>query len=624
MCGICGFTCETQPIDRDAFEKMIDMAAYRGPDDRGAFYEGGLALGHRRLAIVDLSPDGHQPFALGERYMGVFNGEIYNYLELREELAQQGYTFGTATDTEVLMAAYDHWGAECVHRFNGMWAFCLYDRTKNQLFCSRDRFGIKPFYYFDVNGDFSFASEIKQLLPVFGPCKANQKTLARFLVLGEMDTGADTLFAGIRQLQPGHNLTFDLTTRQLRETQWYTLARQNAPTGGYEGACGQFHSLFMDAVNLRLRADVKVGSCLSGGLDSSAIVGAVHKLLDSQGKTELQHTVSSCYDEAEFNEQAYIDYVLRDTGAVSHKVFPKIDDDPAWLDEILWHMDEPLPSSSPYSQWCVFEEAARQDLKVMLDGQGADEQLAGYAQFYPVYFVELLRRGKLKTFWRELQAYKRLRSAYQPVSALAVAGFCLLTAWLPKGLMRRVNARVIKARKPRLFSLPAWRDMLLDSPQYAMPSTTAYIDDNMASHLRLLLHLEDRNSMAHSVEARIPFLDPELVQGAYDMPFSYKIRDGMSKAVLRDGLADLLPPEVRARQNKMGFPAPEAKWVQLNRDWFQTELEEACQRFAFILDRDAVLEGFNQYMSCPQTGEFVWWRIMCANRWAKLFKVTVE
>lgn len=623
MCGICGFSFEADPIDKKTFEEIIDLASYRGPDDRGSFYEGTLALGHRRLAILDLSPDGHQPFHFGGRYVGVYNGEIYNYVELRQTLAGLGYAFHTSCDTEVLMAAYDHYGPDCVQHFNGMWAFCIYDKHKNQLFCSRDRFGVKPFYYYSRGGCFGFASEIKQLLPMFGTARANKTALSRFLVLGEMDEGRDTLFEGILQLLPGHSLTFDRTTRVLRESAWYTLADDESHNTNYEDACRDFHRLFMDSVRFRLRADVAVGSCLSGGLDSSAIVGAVHQLLAGQGKSQLQHTVSSCYNEAEFNEQNYIDMVIRDTGAVSHKVFPKIDDDPAWLDKILWHMDEPLPSSSPYSQWCVFEEAARQNLRVMLDGQGADEQLAGYAQFYPVYFVELLRRGRLKTFWRELFAYKRLRSAFQPVSALAVAGFCLLTAFLPKGLMRGINTRIIKMRKPRLFSLPQWRKLLLDSPQYTLPGTRAYIRGNINGHMRLLLHLEDRNSMAHSVEARIPFLDPALVQRAYDMPFSFKIRDGMSKAVLRDGLRGLLPPEVRARQNKMGFPAPEAKWVQLNRAWFQNELAEACERFSFLLDKAAVMEGFADYLARPQTGEFVWWRIMCANRWAKLFKVAV-
>lgn len=632
MCGICGFST-ADAVDKKRFEAMIDLVEHRGPDGRGSFYmdfppeqatacRGGLALGHRRLAILDLSPDGSQPFFYKDRYVAVYNGEIYNYLELKNTLQQRGYAFSTTCDTEVLLAAYDCFGEACVEQFNGMWAFCIYDKVENRLFCSRDRFGIKPFYYYH-NDEFAFASEIKQLLHMqdTGPL-ANQNMLNRFLVLGEMDETPETLFEGIYQLAAGHNLMFDLSTRSLSVWQWYTL---QAPRGEdaetYEQACARFAADFSQSISLRLRADVAVGSCLSGGIDSSAIVGEIHRQLAEQGKTELQHTVSSCYDEKEFNEQEYIEAVLEKTGAVGHSIFPKIDNDPSWMDKLIWHADEPVSSSSGYSQWCVFKEARRQNLTVMLDGQGADEQLAGYSQFHLVYFVELLRKRHFKDFRRELNAYKRIRAPYQPVSTLSVAAFCIMTALFPKGLMRCINSLFIRLRKPKVFSHPVWKKILLSSRQYTVPPTRDYILDNINGHLKLLLHMEDRNSMAHSIEARVPFLDPVLVEDAFAMPFGYKMRDGISKAVLRDAEKPVLPQKVYDRHNKMGFPAPEATWIRLNQDWFRGELEEACVRFNGILDKNAVMSGFEDYLKAPQTGEFVWWRIMSANRWAKLFNV---
>lgn len=625
MCGICGFTQPDAPVNRDRFEAMVDMVDYRGPDGRGSFYEDsvGLALGHRRLAIVDLSPKAAQPFAYGDNLV-ICNGEIYNYIELRQQLQQLGYQFTTNSDTEVVAAAYSCWGPECTTRFNGMWSLCIYDRASNSLFCSRDRFGVKPFYYFIKDGTFAFASEIKQLLMwQQGLPRVNREALSRFIVLGEMDEGAETLFEGISQLLPGHQLTYHLGSRQWAITQWYQLPAPKEYTGSYTEACAQFEQAFTEAIQLRLRADVDVGSCLSGGLDSSAIVGVLHQLLEEQNSGGRQHTVSSCYNEKEFNEQEYIDAVVEKTGAVSHRIFPVLGEDKQWLDRLIWHMDEPVVSSSPYSQWCVFEEAARHKLKVMLDGQGADEQLAGYAQFYPIYFVELLRRGQLKAFRRELKDYKRLRSQYQPVSTLSIAGFSIISAFLPKALMKQVNRLIIRLRKPRLYRQPLWNKLLLASPQYALPSTRSYIEGAINGPLRLLLHLEDRNSMAHAIEARVPFMDVKLVESCWQMPFEYKIRHGVSKAVLRDGVRKYLPESVYQRQNKMGFPAPEANWVQQNADWFRNELEEACQRFPYLLNQSDVMEGFNAYLEKPQTGEFLWWRIMCANRWAKLFKVEV-
>ncbi len=621
MCGICGFSKANSTVDKAKFEEMVDMIAYRGPDARGSFYEGSLALGHRRLAILDLSEAGAQPFVYKD-YVLTYNGEIYNFLELKQQLSQKGYTFETSCDTEVLAAAYHCYGEECVQHLNGMWAFCIYDRSKNMLFCSRDRFGIKPFYYTFEKGDFAFASEIKQLLL----WQENQRfacmpALERFLVLGEMDEGENTLFEGVAQLLPGHNLRFDLKSRTLKTECYFTLSDKEEFKDSYEDGCEEYKKLFKNAVERRLFADVQVGSCLSGGIDSSAIVGAVHELLKEEGKEALQHTVSSCYEEKAYNEQKYIDMVLEKTNAVSHKIFPNISKDTQWLDKLIWHMDEPLPSSSPYSQWCVFEEAKRQDLTVMLDGQGADEQMAGYSQFYLVYFTELLRNRNHKLFKKELEAYKTTRAGMQPVSTFSVVLFCYAAAFLPKKISRLLNSVYISLQKPKIFSQKRWKKLMLDSAQYTVPSTSEYIRQNISGHLCQLLHLEDRNSMAHSIEARVPFMDVDLAMLSRRLPFAYKIKDGVSKSALRDAVKDILPHEIYARHGKMGFPAPEMDFIRANEGWFRAELKNACRVFPSVLNEQAVMQGFERHLAAPQKGEFVWWRIMCVSRWAKLFSV---
>ncbi len=621
MCGICGYSKLNEAIDKRTFDKMTDVVAHRGPDGRGVFYDNGVALGHRRLSIIDLSSEAAQPFEYKDRYVCVFNGEIFNYIELREELKEKGYSFKTSSDTEVLIAAYDYYGEKCVSHFNGMWAFCIYDKEKKILFCSRDRFGVKPFYYTERSGAFIFASEIKQLLlwENENP-RADIETLRRFIVLGEQDASDKTMFFGIEQLCGGSNLTYDIEKSTVSITKWYNASFEEEAID-YDEAKKRVRRAFDDAVRLRLRADVPVGSCLSGGIDSSAIVGAVNSMLRLQGDEKLQHTVSSCYEDKAYNEQAYLNDVLDKTKAYSHKIYPKNDDISSWIDNVIWHMDEPIGSASGYSQWSVFKEARRAGLTVMLDGQGADEQLAGYSQFGLVYLVHLASKGKIKQFFKTVKELKNNNDGLRAMSTLMVTTYCFAKAVLPKCAVRLLNRFAILARKPRLYWSREWSNLLLNCNEYKKMTPCEYVRNSVNSGLKQLLHSEDRNSMANSVESRVPFMDVNFVECCARLPFEYKLKNGVTKAVFREAVKDYLPESVYNRNGKMGFPAPTNRWMLNNRDWFTEQIENACGRFPSILPKERTMKCYHRFLDKPQEGEFLWWRIMCVNRWAEVFGV---
>lgn len=624
MCGIAGYYNFNNQIDKDRFEEMVDIIEHRGPDDRGTYYRGGLALGHRRLSVIDLSADGHQPFSYKDRYVLVFNGEIYNYKEIRCELIDKGYRFTTHTDTEVLIAAYDCYGKECVQRFNGMWSFAVYDKDKNEIYCSRDRFGIKPFYYYISDKEFVFGSEIKQILCMTDEKPtANKKRLLDFLICGDQDYTDETMFQNIKQLRGGYEMVFSLDSHSLKTEQYYDLNKKKLLRNSYAEDCEEFGKKFENSVRLRMRADVPIGYCLSGGLDSSSIVSMADELTDQSGEKTEQHAVSSCFDDKEYDEQEYIDEVIKSTNIHSHKIYPdgsKLFDE---VDKIIWHMDEPFGSTSIYAQWNVFREAKRNGLTVMLDGQGADEQLAGYSPFYGVHFSYLLKRFKFVTFWRELKAYKKLRASTETyVNAGRIVLSAIISAYMPSKVYNIISRKYMAA-KGLPFSKEQLKQVYQDRDIYPIGDARRYILDSMQCGMQALLHFEDRDSMAFSIESRVPFLDYELVETVFQMPFEHKIRKGITKAVMRDGLKGVLPEKIRNRYSKLGFTTPEDKWINENYEGYRRELEMACSRLSPLLDKEKVMNWFDRNKGKAARGDFMIWRIICAGRWAGIFKVSI-
>lgn len=625
MCGIAALISDKYE-DPSYIKKMTDAIIHRGPDSQGqmALYEGRIYLGHCRLSILDLSQMGNQPMSdLSGRYWITYNGEIYNYIEIREELMQLGYRFKSNSDTEVIMAAYDHWGKGCLHKFNGMWAFVLIDVKKCKLFAARDRFGVKPFYLWKSSeGFWAFASEIKQFTVLPGwESHINGQRVYDFLNWGLAEHTDETLFNGVFQLRGGQAFECSIgdMKNKLPIEQWYVLKPQHF-NGNIYDAIDRFSELFGDAVRLRLRADVPVGSCLSGGLDSSSIVCMVNELLCKDNLQERQRTVSACAAVEKYNERKYIDEVIKQRNISGFYTYPSLEFLFDSLDEITWHQDEPFGSTSIYAQWCVFKTAAEKNLKVMLDGQGADEQLAGYHSFFAPRFTKLLKALHWISLYKEMLYCKKIHhySIWHMLKGMTEAllpenicnllrnHYCytvLSPGWLN---MKRINARPMN---PIASVGGKGKDI-----------TGLSIAQLTACNLQKLLHWEDRNSMSHSIETRLPFLDYRLVEYVLGLPDAYKINKGITKRILRESMAPLLPASIQMRMDKMGFVTPEEVWMKQNKDLFLQHVYDAVDLSQGIINENmrikaiAILEGNEQF-------SFLLWRIISFGNWMKIYQL---
>jgi asparagine synthase (glutamine-hydrolysing) len=588
MCGIVGIVQQDDhPIDLGLLEAMTNALVHRGPDgegyvllgrrdDRPVSIRGALrgkdgwggdrqtgyrvGLGHRRLAIVDLTPSGHQPMGSEDgRFWITYNGEVYNAQELRQELTAAGVRFRSTSDTEVVLESYRHWGRSCLHRFNGMFAFAVWDGKDRNLFCARDRFGIKPFYYRHDNGRFLFASEIKALLhdSTFSR-RPNENAVWEYLSSVRHDHRADTFFDGVQQLQPGESLTvWEGAERQrgsLTHDRWWQLPQGTLSTTAGE-VSARLLELIEDSVRVQLRADVPVGSCLSGGLDSSTIVCLMSQLLAGRNVVE---TFSSCFESEQYDERPYIRSVVARTHSKSHEVFPDGAGLLGQLPDILWHQEEPVEGMSILAQWNVMRAVRGAGVKVVLDGQGGDEVLCGYPGFIGSRLADLAREGRWLTAFSEWHAWRCVHGRLQPTArAGLVRG--LFPAWASNRLRNRVMGHSIWMNRQFLMGHSS-NDGLPCSPKY--PLLDAHVARTITQDLPALLHYEDRNSMAFSVEARLPFLDHRLVEWLVQVPPELKLSKGMTKVVLRQAMAGVLPDDVRLRTDKMGFVTPEDEWLR--------------------------------------------------------------
>jgi asparagine synthase (glutamine-hydrolysing) len=555
MCGISGFVWKDarRPADADTVRAMCDVIAHRGPDAEGVYTDGPVALGHRRLSILDLSDAGRQPMASHDgRYVLTFNGEIYNYLEIRQELAEKGAVFRTETDTEVILEAYRAWGRDCVSRFNGMWAFALFDRPRGQLFLSRDRFGIKPLYWLDAADALVFCSEIKGILVARpGERVPRENYLARFIPGGLFDDGPETSFKNIVALLPAQNAVYDVATGRLESwTYWHVEPEAFAAKWRTDDPVGTMRELLESAVRLHLRSDVPVGSCLSGGVDSSTLVCLMSGLLGGP-----VHTFSGIYADADCNEERFVDAVNARTGAVATPIRPEpagdlLDD----LRTITWYQDEPTAGPGLYTQYHVLRAAGRQ-VKVILDGQGCDELFGGYLYYFTTRLRDLLRQG------RRWEAVALLASVWRHWGFRAVPGVLPAVARrlrLP-GRARPAAPLVSDRLAGALAAEPIIRPA---HPPFPEAMQALQHDQVVRSSIPALLHYEDRNSMAHSLEARVPFLDYRVVEFAYTVPTDLKLNGSWTKWIVRKAAEPVLPAEVAWRRSKMGYPTPLARWLR--------------------------------------------------------------
>lgn len=609
----------------------LDLVAHRGPDGRGwetfASPAGPVALGHRRLAIIDTSDAGLQPMAdPSGRWRLIFNGEIYNYRELRAGLEAKGEAFRTASDSEVLLRAYLIWGEDCLTRLRGMFAFLVWDERDKTLFAARDRFGVKPLYLAQTSGGVAFASEIKQLLGApFATGRVNVARAHDYLASGLSDHTAETLFSGVRQLRGGEcaRVVCEAGGARLNVTRWAAVAAHVAPIDPAE-AVERFRAKLIESVGLHLRADVPVGSCLSGGLDSSSIVCLMARLAP---QAEL-HTVSACYPQKEVDERPFMEAVVAQTGARAHYVYPTPDELLERLSALIWHQDEPFGSTSIFAQWRVFEEARRVGVKVMLDGQGADEQLAGYHSAFPYLFAEMIRAGRPDKALRLMLERREAHGAgllgqlarTAPLLAPASAAEPLRKLYLRAAGRDLFDTPLIRARGNPSGPLTAAAASLgLDRPRDVAQLCLCM---TYASNLQMLLHWEDRNSMAHSIEARVPFLDPELVALSLSLPSSLKLDGVETKSVLRRAMADVLPPTVRERRDKLGFATPEATWMRGALSPLLAQgVEKTLTRLPGLVDPKAARAMSEGMLSGARAADPALWRLANLGLWAERFSV---
>ena len=624
MCGIAGYIGKNK-VDKDMFNHMVDIIEYRGPSDRGVYFDANIALGHRRLSIIDLSPAGHQPYEYLDRYVLVFNGEIYNYKELRLDLEIKGYQFKSSSDTEVLIACYDCYGEKCVELFNGMWAFAIYDKDEKEVFISRDRFGVKPLYYYKDENQFLFSSEIKQILCMLSPGqKVNRQRLFDYLIRGYSDFTEETMIEGIYQLRGGNNLRYCLENNKVCIEEYYNLNEIQTVCDDFNKAKDDFKKEFNNSISLRLRSDVPLGYCLSGGLDSSAIVCTADIVIKDNKIDVRQKSISSCFEDKRYDEQEYIDEVLKNTDVEGVKIFPQGDNLIEDLEKVIWHMDEPFSSTSQYAQWNVFKGARDNGLTVMLDGQGADEQLAGYTGFYSVIFAEYLRKLRLISFARELKAYKRLRAQTETyVKSYKIVVEAIISAFLPKKIQKIGKLYLFYLRRKSPFFAKDIKRTIMGLDLYPANNSRKYIIDNFKCNLSMLLRFEDRNSMAFSIESRVPFLDYKLVETVFKMPIEYKINNGITKHIVREALADVLPEKIRTRYSKLGFVTPEDQWINDNPEIYRKELEAAAQYLEPLVSKEKVLDWYDSIAGSVERMDYTAFRIICAGKWIKIFNLTV-
>lgn len=554
MCGIAGFIYgEVEPAAaRTAVRRMIQLQRHRGPDGEG-FYDGsGVSLGHCRLSVIDLTEAGHQPMADQEgRYWITYNGEIYNYLELGTELRDHGFRFQGRSDTEILLAAFCQWGEKCLERLRGMFAFAIWDERTGCLFAARDRLGIKPFHYW-IDGDrrFAFASELKALLEFLPQRRADPQLATDFLAWNLLDhEAADTMVATIKRLPPAHAMIWQkgIGMRQWRYWQVSISEELEASSEREEKMVAEFRLRFEESISLHLRSDVPVGTCLSGGLDSSAITCMVNEELHRRGVSEenLQHTFSACFEDPRFDERRYIQAVAATTGCKTHFVFPSGEQMLEDMDKWLWHQDEPVGAASVYAQYCVARLAREQGVKVLLDGQGADEQLAGYRKFIFAYLRQLLKSRRYALAIREAVAFFASPEILR-TSRLADGRRYLFSSVPEFDQLRRGNLQLTRPPTLRIGN-SLGRRLEADLSRFSLP---------------VLLRLEDRNTMAFGIESRVPFVDHVLVEWLATLPANMRLSGGWTKRILRDGLAGVLPELVRQRKSKLGFEAPETTWLK--------------------------------------------------------------
>lgn len=559
MCGICGIfdNSVSQEKRQEITDKMLSVQTHRGPDGSFSWHDKeGISLGHNRLKIIDLTDNANQPMEK-DGYIIVFNGEVYNYIELKEILIRRGYTFKTTSDTEVILTAYKEWGSSCVEQFVGMWAFAIWDIKNKCLFCSRDRFGIKPFYYILKGHSFYFGSEYKSLkqTPLFDN-KLNTAQFNRGLMLSWISYGDETYFECIKQIPPATNLI--VSESQFIIKKYWDLSRNKTLSFTGDEKYFVFYEMFKESINIHLRSDVVVGGCLSGGLDSSSIASMICKHYP-----DVNFKTFSIYYEGGKNvdERSFIHEVVKKYPNITPYYHTPDDKSiEACFDDALYYADVPFADSSYMSHYFLLQLASRNKVVVLIDGQGADEYLAGYMHSFYRLIADYLRNFRLGEAIKITHAQNRRQEFDMKKRILFILKSLFTLIKNEQGLYRKefswTAAKISDNIGDGMFSLP-----ILDNKDKFHSFLYNLI---FYTSLPSLLHYVDRNSMCFSIESRVPFLDHRLVEFIFSLPQSDKINaQAETKYILRRSLRDILPPAITERKDKKGFVTPgDTQWLR--------------------------------------------------------------
>ncbi len=589
MCGIAAIIdySKIEPKVED-IKSMTDLLAHRGPDGEGFYIKGGVAMGHRRLAVIDTDARSDQPMHRSHLHL-VFNGMIYNYLELKDELVSLGQKFTTKSDTEVILAAYDQWGLDCFSKFNGMWAIMLYDQKTNKVVLCRDRFGIKPLYYTNILNKIYLASEIKafQAAKDWKP-KVNHPRLLEYLAYNMTDHTEETMFAGVYQIPKSHYAIVDLAISTMTITRYYDLHKSNSNDGS------KFFDLIIDSIKLRTRSDVPLAATLSGGLDSSSIVSLMANKLNLR-----PDTYTLAYPGHKLDESNYALAVNKKYDIPSHLITTTEEYLKANIDSLVYHQDEPFTGVTVMAQSHIYESVNKAGVKVILGGQGGDEILCGYDKFSIGYFKENIKTKPLSAI-QELYHFQRLRSF---------------------GIVDALQSVLFYERNKRKRAID-WYD--LTEKQNEKRFHRGKEGDIFQMSYKLLFELgisallryEDRNSMSYSVESRLPFLDYRLVEYCLNMPSELKLKKGVTKSICRTNMKGIVPTSILNRSDKMGFVTPQNEWMNTNKVYYLKLASDALDKMPFVNREklELILKSDNNVL----------WRVINAGLWISKFNISVQ
>jgi asparagine synthase (glutamine-hydrolysing) len=608
MCGISGiFNFSGEPVQASRIESMNKLIHHRGPDGSGVYTEANLGIGSTRLAIIDLRKIADQPmFDSDGRYVIVYNGEIFNYIELRNELLKKGYNFNNNSDTEVILNAYKEYGENCLHRLNGMWSMAIWDKKEKSLFCSRDRYGIKPFYYFNDGKRFIFGSEIRQILDNGVERIVNDNMVYDYLIFHFIDHTEETFFKNIFKLPAGWKIK--ASANEFKVSKWYELPQNKMESGNIKTLYQDFYNLLYDSVRIRLRSDVEVGSCLSGGLDSSSIVCLMHDILHNEGKAEIQKTYTACYEEPEIDERKYVEEVIRQTNSTKYYLFPDGKGLAEDFDNMVWHQEEPFTGTTVFAQWSVFKKIHETGIKVVLDGQGSDEILIGYFSFFPFHLKRIL--------WNPFKLFPEFFGGI----ATSNLGFVKFSENLVYFNTPSVRYRHVMSNSKAIaegdFTSSKNRRDIFETMVASKNLSGNRLSNLWNISLPSLLRYEDKNSMAFSVEARLPFLDHRLVEFVFSIPLNLLIKKGWTKHVLRESMKNKIPEYIRMRKGKLAFSVPQKKWIVKSKKFFSESLQNDFRSGRF-LDKSKILN----ILRSDNFNDKLFIRAFNLEKWMKVFNL---